>query len=156
MIDGFHADNLRNERCIVVMNMFDEFELRRGRPNHENLRRGGESLGNLMVVVLGVGGMVVGGGDLRMSADMMVRRAHGGDIEGFGTDVEDFCFVMVEPDGDVLMGHGPPHCESRAVAFAAATATKFPAMSTRGAREVHRLHRRRKFDTLARRFAAAT
>src|SRR4051812_44616828 len=72
MVHGLHGDQLGFEKRRVLVDVFDEFELRSARPGDDELVGLRENARNVVEKVLGVRGVLVrGGATLRMA--MYVR-----------------------------------------------------------------------------------
>jgi hypothetical protein len=85
---------------ISLVHVLDELELRRSRPDHENLAGALERLGDLVEEVLRVGRVTPLRGLHGVPVEMFPGANHLG-IECLGVDVENLGFVVINPDGSV-------------------------------------------------------
>lgn len=103
MIDGFNADDFRQQCEFMGVHVFDELQLRRRWPNDQDIHRvfdGARDGKKVLPVVFGM--------RLRTFWSLGMLMMHwpvcfeGLFIDMVGIDVEDPRFAVIDPDGDVF------------------------------------------------------
>jgi hypothetical protein len=115
VIDGFDPDDFWAERVIVLVNVFQKFELGRGRPDDEHLITAFERACHFMEEVLRFLGVIVCAfrPPRVLVVDVMGREDHVF-VDLVRVNLEDVGFFVIDPDGNVF-GHGQVYlCTKRA------------------------------------------
>jgi hypothetical protein len=105
MIDGLEPHHSRYERALVLVQVPDELELRRRRPDDEDGVGLAERLHDIAeepAQVVGV--MVLFRRTLLVAMDVGAGRTKRRLVERPGVNVEDAGFLVIDPDGGLMMG----------------------------------------------------
>jgi hypothetical protein len=105
VVDGFDADDLCNERVMVLVHMFDEFELRGGRTDHEDFFHSLQRAGNVVIEPFCVGRVASLGSHPGVSMNVMMRGFERGGFEVLRAQVENLGLMMVHPNGSMSRLH---------------------------------------------------
>jgi hypothetical protein len=99
MIRRLDANDLGFKGTMVLVYEFEEFELRRGRPDDQDginaVERTCDVIEEPMQIIRMLSRLPT---SFRMAVNMMLRREDCGFVRGLRMDVKDACFVVVDPD----------------------------------------------------------
>lgn len=106
MVDGLDSYDLRREPVVVLVNVLDELELCRGGPDDEYFLGVLQSVCDVVIETLRVGGVTSFRGHGRMPTHVARWGAHRRRVETLAIDMKYSCFLVINPNGGVLVGHG--------------------------------------------------
>lgn len=113
VIGGLQTYDFRLERVLVLMDVFDQVELRGGGADDEDLGRIVEGAANITKKMMGVVGVLpvailVDLLALGMAVNVTMRRFYRRLVEGFGQHMENARLVVIDPHCNSTKVHGAP------------------------------------------------
>src|ERR1700722_378058 len=103
MVQRLDANDLRLERVFVLVHVSDEVELRRRGPDDQDLVGAGERDSDFLEEAFGARVVTLLFG---LSCQVVVRRFDLARLEALGLDMEELCFFVIDPNGDVTDARG--------------------------------------------------
>ena len=114
MIDRFDADDLLDQRVVVLVHMFDELELRGRRTHDEDFFHPLEGSSDLVIEAFRIRRMLPFGGRLLVSMNVMMRGLEGRLVEALRIQVKNLGFVMIDPNSSMAGCQGARSSNTRA------------------------------------------
>ena len=103
MVDSLDADDFRPMFVIVLLDVVEKLELRRRRPDQQDLVAVFERAGDVAKESLGVVGVLLATiGPLWVPMMQMLRGRNDRFVDPVGVNFEDVSFLVIDPDGYAL------------------------------------------------------
>jgi hypothetical protein len=106
MVHRFDADDLLDQRVVMLVHVLDELELRRRWTDDEDFFHLLEGTGDLVIEAFRICRMLPLGRRLLASMNVMMRSLEGRRVEALRSQVKNLGFVVIDPNSSMAGGHG--------------------------------------------------